>query len=1247
MLSLGVLATETENLGISILPTPGAVTIDGKVNDWDLSGGEFICSDAENQRDKMAVWMHGMYDADNLYLLARWKDDAPMNNPGSTKGDYGFAGDCLQFRVVTNPKQKNQRASHWTCWFDREKIDVMDVAYGFQFNEGSLRDAKTKGAKQAFLKDADGKGYSQELSIPWSLIAKEGATFNAGDEIVITFEPNVTIGLSGRWTMKDNFKVGLTPDRVFTFMANNCWGTGTLEAKGKITPRPVRLADAREFTVSMANGVPIVDWTGIIKVKELKGFKNITFNMPIDGYISLNIKDKTGFVVRQLLNSAFYTKGKHTVKWDGLTTINWRTPGTPVAEGEYQWEAIWHKGIGLKLVGWAGNSGNAPWDSTPSSNWGGDHGIPSACATDGEKVYLGWSGAEAGKAIVATDMKGNVVWKGSRAGMSGANLIAVDNGTVYAQNWGGNIFRLESKKGGFTAWAGTDSSPDIFIKNIWTDGKAPDEANGLDAKGGKLFLSFTAANTILILDGKDGKVIKKITVTSPSDIKTTDGKNAYVISNATDILSLNLETGDVKPFTQGLKNARAIAIGKDGKVYVGLGEPQNQVVVFGTDGKQTATIGRTGGRALSGKWTSDGMAFINSIVVDAEGKLWVTEADYNPKRISVWNTTTGLLVKELFGPATYGALGGAICPTDPTVMAGNGVEWKLDAKTGLGTVTGTITRDGMEVSRYAKGANGKIYLAVAPGWIHGSNAIRIFERLGEGDYKLRTMFIYEGKDKTAKTKFWADENGDEKQQDNEVTTFDGLITFSGWYMGLTPDMTIYSGNNQYKNTGFTACGAPKYDLANPVKTPIAGLGSTDGKLIMQQGDYGVNEGWNKCYDITSKKLLWTYPDNFIGVHGSHNATPPEGGMIRGSYGPCGTFKMPEPIGNAWVIATNVGEWHILTEGGYYLTRLFEPDPMKFSWPEVASPGASMDNVPCGMGGEDFGGSITLADNGKLYVQSGKTGFWNIEVTGLENVKSLKGDKVTINAEDIKLAKSLRESYLQEVTGTKRINVKLKTVIFTGNIDKDFEGAEIVNYQKTDDAKIRTTSAWDENNLYMAWDVKDNTPWVNGGIDAAQLYIGGDTVDFQLGLDVKADKNRSEGVKGDMRLSIGSFKGAATAVIYRKVADVKKPMTFSSGIVREYKMDFVDTIADAQIKVQINPGKGYIVEAAIPLKSLDLKPVEGANLTLRGDFGVTHGDPAGQRTRLRSYWSNQHTGIVDDAVFELQMEPKNWGELIFK
>ena len=82
-----------------------------------------------------------------------------------------------------------------------------------------------------------------------------------------------------------------------------------------------------------------------------------------------------------------------------------------------------------------------------------------------------------------------------------------------------------------------------------------------------------------------------------------------------------------------------------------------------------------------------------------------------------------------------------------------------------------------------------------------------------------------------------------------------------------------------------------------------------------------------------RQKLWSYPDNFVGVHGSHKACPPAEGMVRGSFGPCGTAKLPPPMGNVWVLATNVGEWHIMTENGLYLTRLFQGDPMQVRWPD--------------------------------------------------------------------------------------------------------------------------------------------------------------------------------------------------------------------------------------------------------------------------------------------------------------------------
>ncbi len=1259
-------ATQTEHLGIEVLPAPGPVVIDGRSGDWDLSGGVFACDDVETQRDQFAVWLHLMYDRDNLYVLARFSDPTPMNNPGQTIADYGFAGDSLQLRLVVAPGTPHERVSHLTAWHGVDQRDVVNIEFGKKFDEGKLKDAKSEGAQQAFLVDADGKGYAQELALPWKLIAKDGYAPTAGERMVVTMEPNFTVGTKGRFSVKDIFKPGITPDRVFTFMASDKWGPGTFLAAGKLAPHPVRLADGREFPVTMRGGVPVVDWTGVVRNRVIAGFKDIAFTMPTDGYVSLNVSSADGHVVRQLLDAAFYTKGEQHVAWDGLTTPNWKTPGDPVPAGDYAWSALMHTGIGLRLRGWACNAGRAPWaGASDKDDWGGDEGTPVACASDQDRVYLGWSGAEAGKALLAVDRNGAVQWKNSRQGMSGASLVAVDHGLVYAVNYGEHgsnyIYRVKAENGSYVAFPGSDS-PDLHPEALWAqpasgtpNGKAPDHLDGLAAGDGKLYLAFTAANAVLVVDGATGKTLRKLDVPAPQSLATASGGPLYVVSAHHEILAIDLASGASRPFVTGLADAHGVAVGKDGRVYVGLRGADQQVHVYGADGKRLATIGRPGGRPLLGPWHADGMAFPAGLAIDADGKLWVAEDDDKPKRISVWNAASGAFEREFFGPTSYGALGGAIDPVDPGLVAGQGCEWRIDAKDGHATCLGVITRDGMENARFATGSNGKLYLAVATNWNYHTGPLRFYERRGDADYALRASITYAdaaGQEfpgnvdggKARKTILWSDRNGDGQRQPDEVTSVDGEVRFSAWYMDVAPDLTLYSGDRQFRCTGFTACGAPTWDLAKPVKMPAAGWGAADGSRVLTVGDYGVDCSWYRAFDIASGKLLWTYPDNFVGVHGSHNACPPEPGMIRGSYGPCASVTLPAPIGVAWIIPTNVGEWHILTQDGFYLTRLFQGDPLKVRWPESATPGAILDNAPPGMGGEDFGGSATLGRDGKLYIQAGKTAFWDLEVTGLETVAALPGGKLAMSEADLALAKHFQDGYRNAAGAAKRLEIKRASPTFTGDLAKDFAAAQRAAFQKSDDSKVGAALAWDDTTLYAGWEVADRTPWVNGASDAAQLYLGGDTVDLQLGCDPKAARDRGEAVAGDLRVSIGNLKGAATAVLYRKVSARKQPRIFSSGVIKAYAMDDVEVLGAARIVVTPR-GDGYTVEAALPLAALELKPA--AELAIRGDLGVTYGDAAGSRTRLRSYWSNQHTGLVDDAVFELQMEPKHWGDLVFK
>ena len=135
-------------------------------------------------------------------------------------------------------------------------------------------------------------------------------------------------------------------------------------------------------------------------------------------------------MVRQLLNAAFFTKGPHTVNWDALPTPNLHLSGPPVAPGTYPWSALFNTGIGLKLRGWAHNSGQVPWDSGPASNRGGDEGVPIAVASDSKGVYLGWSRPEAARALIATDTDGKVRWGNKRGGISGVQSLAALDGTA-------------------------------------------------------------------------------------------------------------------------------------------------------------------------------------------------------------------------------------------------------------------------------------------------------------------------------------------------------------------------------------------------------------------------------------------------------------------------------------------------------------------------------------------------------------------------------------------------------------------------------------------------------------------------------------------------------------------------------------------------------------------------------------------------------------------------------------------------
>lgn len=269
---------ETQNMGIAIVPAPGEVAIDGELGDWDLSGGIFACSDLKEYRGQASLWIHVMYDATNLYVLARWADASPMSNPSEHGVGYAWDGDSIQWRMMTKPGDvEQQRIAHVTAWRDGDGKEILDIEYGNLLTGVGREDRKLNppGARQAFRKNADGKGYVQEMCVPWSLLTKEGYTPAAGDRVEITVQAHFLIPGETNAPKESEFTERPTKavvvrdlskatehgvERSHLFWYPHLWAAAQLEPKGNVEPRPVRVRGGREFKVTVVDGRATVDW---------------------------------------------------------------------------------------------------------------------------------------------------------------------------------------------------------------------------------------------------------------------------------------------------------------------------------------------------------------------------------------------------------------------------------------------------------------------------------------------------------------------------------------------------------------------------------------------------------------------------------------------------------------------------------------------------------------------------------------------------------------------------------------------------------------------------------------------------------------------------------------------------------------------------------------------------------------------------------------------------------------------------
>ena len=189
--------------------------------------------------------------------------------------------------------------------------------------------------------------------------------------------------------------------------------------------------------------------------------------------------------------------------------------------------------------------------------------------------------------------------------------------------------------------------------------------------------------------------------------------------------------------------------------------------------------------------------------------------------------------------------------------------------------------------------------------------------------------------------------------------------------------------------------------------------------------------------------------------------------------------------------------------------------------------------------------------------------------------------------------------------------------------------------------------YDQNNVYLMYEIDDQTPWKNEGKDFTRLFKTGDAVDFQISVDpAMSEAKRRELNASDVRVVIAPLNGKPAAVLMKPIDPTasKDAVVKYQSPVTVKSFDRVAVIKEANVRARATEN-GYVVEATIPLSVLNLKP--SAGMKLRGDLGFISSDSTGTINAARTYWSNKDTNLVSDLPFEAWLTPEAWGVIEFE
>jgi sugar lactone lactonase YvrE len=999
------------------------------------------------------------------------------------------------------------------------------------------------------------------------------------------------------------------------------------------------------------------------------------YSLQSDSFVTLVIDDDRGKRVRNLIGAEARKSGPNVELWDGTDD-----QGQPVAASSYRWRILRHSGVDVEYVMSYGNPGSPPWATADGKGgWGGDHTWPQAAVATPEGVILGWPMAESGWFLFGVGQDGHKQWGLKNRFAFGDTRIALATDREYlyvASEQNPEPLQRYYKKLAHAVlyrYRLSDRRLAKFgnLEEIVVTDQMDGNVSGVAVTGDTAYVALRKENRVAAISLLDGKATpeRDLAIPSPTAV-AIDKSGGLIVLSGHQAVRINLKARESHVLIpDGLEDPAGLYIDESGSIYVSDRGESQQVKVFAAAGKPLRTIGIAGGRPPRGPHQAHGMYRPLGIAVDDKEQLWVMEEDDRPKRVSVWNAATGGFLREYIGPPRYGALDGSVADFDKTMGFGEGVQYRLDWDNKTYQFAGTPSRGFNNEDVFGRAAIRRIFQIKGRVLTASNSHVQVVAELKDGvlhplaavggiDELTRRQGMYtgavsrkieqlkraganidaKGNPTPAAAFIWIDQNGDGIAQDSEFVWRDKLNWGGYWGTSIGQDLAIFmqSAGMVYRlpATGWTAHGAPIYTFESATTIPYRG--SAEHVAALNDGTLIVNAKPQLLgFNIASRQQVWSYPNIWQGVQGSHMADVPAPGRLIGPLYITGSADLGGGVGTVFAMNGNLGQQFLMTSDGMWIGAVLR------DW--RLAKGEDMYTVP----DEDFGGYFWRDQaTGDVFLEAGKSEYRLYRVKGLDTIRR-SGGEFTVSSE-LATAAAIRAANRK----APRQNIPSVAIVrltqpfkVSGKLEDVPQTMRFTEVVADDRSNVRFALSHDLENLYLAYDVTDDTPFQNDGHDLSQMFTTGDCVDLMYGVDPKADPHRKEGAAGDNRLLLTIRDGKPLAVLYKQVDSTRSwPVRFMSPSRAIYFGGVVE-LHDARIAMTRSK-TGYVLTASVPLATLGINP-EAASSFLIGDVGVIFGSESGNGARLRLYWANKETAITSDIPSEAALAPANWGRFRFE